>query len=190
MPQNVITAEKLELIPFENIRSVKGEMIISESYPSYLIDESKISGGYAEYLFFPNNESEIATIIQKVREEESMITISAARTGIVGSAVPFGGAVVSLERMDKVIGLGYDEEIKKWFIRVQPSISLNEINDIVKLKKFEDDQSIPSEKNYVERFREESTQYYPVDPTEMTASIGGTIAANASGARSFKYGPT
>ncbi|MFW9851680.1 MAG: FAD-binding oxidoreductase, partial [Candidatus Thorarchaeota archaeon] len=62
--------------------------------------------------------------------------------------------------------------------------------DIVKLKKFEDNQSIPSEKNYVERFREESTQYYPVDPTEMTASIGGTIAANASGARSFKYGPT
>ena len=190
MTQNVIIAEKLETAPIEEIRSVKGEIIISESYPSYLVDESKISGGYAEYLFFPNNESEIASIVQKIKEEEIMITVSAARTGIVGSAVPFGGAVLSLERMDKVLGLGYDEENEKWFVRVQPSIALNEINDIVKFKKFDDNQSIPPEKKWVEKFRDVPTQYYPVDPTEMTASIGGTIAANASGARSFKYGPT
>ena len=33
-------------------------------------------------------------------------------------------------------------------------------------------------------------QFYPPDPTETGASIGGTIATNASGARSFKYGAT
>lgn len=31
---------------------------------------------------------------------------------------------------------------------------------------------------------------YPPDPTEKNCSIGGTIATNASGARTFKYGPT
>ena len=31
---------------------------------------------------------------------------------------------------------------------------------------------------------------YPPDPTERTCFIGGTIATNASGARTFKYGPT
>jgi FAD/FMN-containing dehydrogenase len=35
-----------------------------------------------------------------------------------------------------------------------------------------------------------SKQFYPPDPTEITASIGGTIATNASGSRSFKYGST
>jgi D-lactate dehydrogenase (cytochrome) len=190
VPENIIEAHKFELIPHEEIRTVKGEMIISEEFPSYLVDESKISGGHAEYLFFPNTEEEIAALIYRMREEELMITISAARTGIVGSAVPFGGAVLSLERMDSVIGLGYDEEKERWFIRVQPAISLNEINHIVQHRKFESHQSIPEEKNWIEKFEKEKVHYYPVDPTEMTASIGGTIGANASGARSFKYGAT
>jgi FAD/FMN-containing dehydrogenase len=33
-------------------------------------------------------------------------------------------------------------------------------------------------------------QFYPPDPTENTSSIGGNIGANASGSRSFKFGPT
>jgi FAD/FMN-containing dehydrogenase len=35
-----------------------------------------------------------------------------------------------------------------------------------------------------------SAQFYPPDPTETAASLGGTIATNASGSRSFKYGAT
>src|SRR5205085_11505347 len=31
---------------------------------------------------------------------------------------------------------------------------------------------------------------YPPDPTESSCYLGGTVATNASGARSFKYGPT
>jgi len=33
-------------------------------------------------------------------------------------------------------------------------------------------------------------QFYPPDPTEWTASVGGSIATNASGSRSFRYGST
>ena len=32
--------------------------------------------------------------------------------------------------------------------------------------------------------------FYPPDPTEWSCQIGGTVATNASGARSFKYGAT
>ena len=35
-----------------------------------------------------------------------------------------------------------------------------------------------------------SKQFYAPDPTEISASIGGTIATNASGSRSFLYGDT
>lgn len=35
-----------------------------------------------------------------------------------------------------------------------------------------------------------SGQFYAPDPTENTSSIGGNIAANASGSRSFRYGST
>jgi D-lactate dehydrogenase (cytochrome) len=190
MSNNVITAHKLEKVQIEGIRSVKSQEIISCSYPRYLIDESKLSGGNAEWLFFPKNENEVATIVTEMREENMPITISGARTGIVGSAVPFGGAVISLERMNKMIGLGYDEDADKWFVRLQPGLPLNEMNDIVKQKKFKDSQSIPQEREWIRGFQKERTYHYPVDPTEMTASVGGTIATNASGACSFKYGPT
>jgi FAD/FMN-containing dehydrogenase len=36
----------------------------------------------------------------------------------------------------------------------------------------------------------QSSQFYAPDPTEFSASIGGTIATNASGSRSFLYGDT
>ncbi|MCK4845224.1 MAG: FAD-binding oxidoreductase, partial [Candidatus Heimdallarchaeota archaeon] len=190
MSSNIIESEKIEPSPINQFRSVRGGTEISNSFQSYLVDESKISGGHADWLFFPKTESDLVTIIDKMRRDDHQITISAARTGIVGSAVPFGGGVVSLEKMDKLFGLGFDEEVGKWFLRIQPSLSLDQINEIVKLKKLEDYHSIPPEKNWVEKFKEDCTHYYPMDPTEMTASIGGTISANASGARSFKYGAT
>jgi FAD/FMN-containing dehydrogenase len=42
----------------------------------------------------------------------------------------------------------------------------------------------------VHRAANSTGQFYPPDPTETGASIGGTIATNASGSRSFKYGAT
>ena len=161
MSSNIIESEIIEPAPIDQIRSVKGEREISSSFPSYLVDESKISGGHANWLFFPKTESDFVTIFDKMRRDNHQITISAARTGIVGSAIPFGGAVVSLERMNKLFGLGFDEEVGKWFLRIQPSLSLNQINEIVKLKKLEDHHSIPPEKNWVEKFKENCTHYYP-----------------------------
>ena len=35
-----------------------------------------------------------------------------------------------------------------------------------------------------------SGQIYGPDPTEITASVGGAVATNASGSRSFRYGDT
>src|SRR6185503_10067810 len=42
----------------------------------------------------------------------------------------------------------------------------------------------------LQRFVESEKLFYPPDPTERSCFLGGTVATNASGARSFKYGPT
>ncbi len=42
----------------------------------------------------------------------------------------------------------------------------------------------------VQKAAERTGQLYPPDPTEWTASIGGTIATNASGSRSYRFGAT
>ncbi|MHA1417382.1 MAG: FAD-binding oxidoreductase [Candidatus Heimdallarchaeaceae archaeon] len=189
MTTNVISTLKVEESTFEEIEKVQGKEEILASNADYIVDESKIAGGSADWLFFPKKESEVVTIIKKMREEKIPITISGGRTGIVGSAVPYGGAVISTDKMTDVLGLGYDEEVGKYFVRIQPGMSMKDLDDVIRYKEFTEDHNLDSNNNLVQTFKQDSDAYlFPVDPTEMTAAVGGSIAANASGARSYKYG--
>ena len=96
------------------------------------------------------------------------ITVSGARTGLVGGGIPDGGILISMEKMNQQLDLKTDEDHAA--ITVQPGLLLQTLNENLR-------QSVPS-------------WFYPPDPTEKTASIGGNVATNASGGRSYKYGPT
>lgn len=192
MSANTIKTEIVQPSSFETVKRIDDPEIIAQQYTVYLTDESRIDGGHADWLFFPTTEQDVVAIMKKMAETNTPITIEGARTGIVGGAVPIiGGAIISMERMNKIKGLGYDEQVQKWFIRLEPGVTLNELKAILKQKKIDDDLSIPPDSNAVKKFKEDKKRYfYPVAPTEMSAAIGGTIATNASGATSFKYGPT
>ncbi len=90
------------------------------------------------------------------------ITVAGAGTGLTASRIPNGGKIISLERFKKISALQNDS------IAVEPAASLKDLQDHL--------QSTPF--------------FYPPNPTETLASIGGTIATNASGSRSFFYGVT
>ena len=188
---NRIKSIPVKISNINDVKTVKGKEAIESSYAPYLIDESKMSGGNANYLFFPRNEGEVVAVIKFLYENDIPVTIQGGRTGIVGSAIPLEGAIIAFDEMKEILGLGYDEKAGKWFVRLQPGLTLDELKDILKYKRFEDMPSMPEEKDWVKIFKESKEKYYyPVDPTEMSAMIGGTIAANASGARTFKYGAT
>ncbi len=185
---NVINALKIEETPFSEINKTQGKEDITSKHSDYIVDESKIAGGFAEWLFFPKTEKDVISIIKEMNKEKIPITISGGRTGIVGSAVPYGGAVISTDEMKDILGLGYDEDIQKYFVRMQPGITLQELEAIIKDKEFTPEHNINGE-DWVTKFKQDSEGHiFPVDPTEMTAAVGGAIAANASGGRSFKYG--
>ncbi|MHB0912375.1 MAG: FAD-binding oxidoreductase [Armatimonadota bacterium] len=90
------------------------------------------------------------------------VTIQGARTGIVAGAVPPCGHVLNLSWMN---GIG---EVRDGRITVQPGALLADVRKRV----------------------EAAGLFFPPDPTETTASIGGMVACNASGALSYRYGPT
>jgi len=185
---NIIYSKKVEDEPFNEIRKIHGSQIISSDYPAYLVDESKLEGT-ADWLFFPKSEAEIISIIDYLREKKIPTYISAARTGIVGSSVPKCGSIFSIEKMDKMLGFGFDENKGKYFCRFEPGITLKAINDKILKKDIEKVKELTP--NTISRFIEEKkSYYYPMDPTEMSASISGTVATNASGAGTFKYGAT
>src|SRR5205807_6263252 len=91
-------------------------------------------------------------------------TISGARTGTVGGAVPFGGIILSLEKLNKIKSI--DEDVLTAV--VEPGVILGDFQKAVDAEGL----------------------FYPPDPTEWSCQVGGTVATNASGARSFKYGAT
>ncbi|HAL16037.1 MAG TPA: FAD-binding oxidoreductase, partial [Anaerolineaceae bacterium] len=86
----------------------------------------------------------------------------------------------------------FDPHLDEWQVSAQAGVSLLE------LEKFLASRQIPGLDNAPEsvqaelaRFKLDPADYfYPPDPTETTASLGGTVATNASGARTYRYGPT
>jgi len=97
-----------------------------------------------------------------LKENENPVSLAGAGTGLTASRIPLSGVVISLERFKKL------DSVKDGTIRVGPAVTLQDLKDHLK----------------------NSEWFYPPNPTEWLASIGGTLATNASGARSYKYGTT
>jgi D-lactate dehydrogenase (cytochrome) len=180
-------------VDISQVKCIQGYENIKSEYPSYLSDESKLSAEPFEYLFFPKSEAELAAVIREMHRQKIKLTFASARTGLVGGCVPQEGALVSLEYLDRVEAVYYDPQAEEWRIRAQTSVSLKALENMLRLKQFpqleksEDDRV----KTDYQRFKNDHSGYfYPPDPTEMSASLGGSVVTNASGARTYRYGPT
>src|ERR1044071_4707101 len=135
-----------------------------EDLKNYLTDASNMQGGHADKLFIPETVEEIQEIVREANEKGIPVTVSGARTGTVGGAVPFGGYLISMERLNKIKSV--DREAMRAV--VEPGVILRDFQKAV----------------------EAGGLFYPPDPTEWSCQIGGTVATNASGSRSFKYSAT
>ena len=131
---------------------------------SYFEDSSNLKGGHAEEIVIPEDAAELASFMKEANSKKVPVTISGGGTGTTGSRIPFGGVVISLERLNKIAEIS---EAGMSAI-VQPGVLVEELKDAVEARGL----------------------FYTSHPTERMASVGGTVATNASGARSFKYGPT
>src|SRR5713226_28931 len=85
-----------------------------------------------------------------------------AQSSLTGGATPMGEVLVSTSRLDRIIDIESD------FARVEAGVTLTGLDAAL----------------------EHSGRYYPPAPTFMGAFIGGTVATNAAGAATFKYGTT
>jgi D-lactate dehydrogenase (cytochrome) len=132
----------------------------------YLSDASYVRGGHAERVLFPETADEVAEILVEATRTRTPITVSGAGTGTVAGRVPFGGMVIATDRLNHIksieSGSGNRRAVAGAGVR------------LIDLQRAVDAEGL----------------IYPPDPTERTCFVGGTIATNASGSRTFKYGPT
>lgn len=125
-----------------------------------IVDASGFEG-HADRIVIPEDEGQLVKLLTEAVRTGTPVTVLGSRTGLTGSCVPQGGWAISMEKFRKL-------EIENGFARVGPAITLLELRDAAV----------------------KTGQFYAPDPTEITASIGGSIATNASGSRSFRFGST
>lgn len=131
-----------------------------EIAPAYLEDASNLRG-HAERLIVPADEAGLSAALRDASASDTPVTIAGAGTGVTGGRVPFGGWVISLEKLNRL-------EVHRGYAICGAGVLLRDLHAAAQA----------------------SGQFYPPDPTETGAAIGGNIATNASGSRSFQYGAT
>jgi len=132
----------------------------------YFSDASYLQGGNAERVLFPETAAEVTDILVEATRTKTPVTVSGAGTGTVAGRVPFGGIVIATDRLNHIKGVVRAEN--GGHAVAEAGVRLIDLQRAV----------------------ESEDLLYPPDPTERTCFLGGMIATNASGSRTFKYGPT
>src|SRR5215218_966860 len=133
---------------------------------SFLSDASFIREGHADRVVLPESVDEVSEVLTRANRDRVPVTVSGAGTGTVGGRVAFGGIVLATDKLNRIKSIVHEEP--GGFAVVEAGVVLADLQRAV------DSEGL----------------LYPPDPTERGCFIGGNVATNASGARTFKYGPT
>jgi len=133
---------------------------------SYLSDASFIREGYADRVVLPESIEEVSEILANANHDRVPVTVSGAGTGTVGGRVAFGGIVLATDKLNRIKQIVHEE--RGGFAVVEAGVILSDLQRAV----------------------DHEGLLYPPDPTERGCFVGGNVATNASGACTFKYGPT
>jgi glycolate oxidase len=117
------------------------------------------------YVVRPGNADEVAAVVRLAAAHGIPVTARGSGSGMCGACRPSEhGIVVSFERMNAVLEIDAGNQVAV----VQPGATLSELDEKANA----------------------AGLTYPVQPGELSASLGGTIATNAGGMRAVRYGVT
>jgi D-lactate dehydrogenase (cytochrome) len=132
--------------------------IISAENSKFQRDESNYISGRAFDVLIPSNAAEISGLLKQKRK----LTVYGAGTGITGGAVAsVSGDALSMEKFDSLT-----IDVVNMTAKAGAAVSLKALQD--EASKF--------------------GLWYPAESTERSATVGGNIATNAWGTRSFRHG--
>lgn len=162
---------------------------VRPAHEDFLRDESRKTG-QADTISFPRTEEEVRGVLAECAAKSLNVTVQGGRTGITAGAVPEGGHILNLSRMSRVTGLRHDMAAHRFFVVAQPGVLLTDLRERVAKKDFSTEGWSPESLEALTRFKLAGDWFFPPDPTETTASLGGMVSCNASGACTLLYGPT
>jgi glycolate oxidase len=154
-----VLASLTEIVGSKNV-------ITGDERDNYARDETpRITPVLPGVVVRPEDTGSVARILKLANDKLIPVTPRGSGTGISGGAVPvYGGIVLSLERMNRILEIDRDNFVAT----VEPGVILTDLYQAV----------------------EEQGLYYPLYPGETSSTIGGNVATNAGGIRAVKYGVT
>lgn len=140
--------------------STSEEELIANSVDAY-------PGGFykPDIVVWPESTDQVSEILRYAYEKMIPVYPKGGGTGLTGVVPIYGGIVLSLVRMNKIIEV-YEEDMQ---VRVQPGIIYDRLN----------------------RELEKHGLFFPPDPSSGSwCTVGGMVASNSSGLKAVKYGTT
>jgi len=120
---------------------------------------------YPDVLIMVKSTEEVSSVMKYACREKIPVVVRGSGTGLVGASVAVeGGIMIDTTMMTKILEL----DDRNLTLTVQPGVLLMELQAYVEAQGF----------------------FYPPDPGEKSATIGGNISTNAGGMRAVKYGVT
>jgi glycolate oxidase subunit GlcD len=121
--------------------------------------------GEADVLVEPDSPEQVAAVLGYCYERDLPLVTRGGGTGLAGGAVPHGGVVVSLARLDRIRSL----EPGLWRMEAEAGVTTGTVH----------------------RIALENGLLFPPDPgASEQSTIGGNVATNAGGPHAFRHGVT
>ncbi len=160
--------KKLDQEDIDFLAAVAGKenvFVGKDIHQDFCHDELSSISSMPEVLVVAAGTKQISNIMKYAYSKTIPVVARGSGTGLVGGAVPiYGGILIDMSKMNKIIEL--DEE--NLALTVEAGALLMDIAKFVELNEL----------------------FYPPDPGEKSATIGGNISTNAGGMRALKYGVT
>ena len=149
----------------KSLKVVEGERAILEGYSS-----DAIFRAVPDAVARPGSIDEVRQILAFCNKERIGVTPCGGQTSLTGGSVSEGGLVLSTENLARDWRIREDENRPgRWLVDAGPAVILADLQDALAARGF----------------------FYPPDPTSRSdVMLGATIATNASGEDSYKYGAT
>jgi glycolate oxidase subunit GlcD len=144
------------------LRAEFGDAVLPGTPAEYLTDVTQ-APGRADAVVLPGDAEEVAAVLGWCYERDVPIVPRGGGTGLAAGAVPDGGVVLALDRVNRVRSF----EPGLWRIEVEAGVTTERLRDLV---------------------RANGLMFAPDPGATEQSQIGGNVATNAGGPHAFKYG--
>ncbi len=146
----------------QELRSSFGDAVLEGVPGEYLSDITR-APGRADAVVLPSTAEEVAEVLAWCYERDVPIVPRGGGTGLAAGAVPDGGVVLALDRVNRI--RSFEPEL--WRIHVEAGVTTGKLQEVV---------------------RESGLMFAPDPGAPGQSQVGGNIATNAGGPHAFRYG--